>query len=410
VHPTAAHPLDGPPHAVTAGDPAPSRGIAVRRRRRTSLRRRNLLVIGPYDAADRGGAGAHTSGIADHLSGVAASVCVIPTPCGPAGMRVRSLTSGLPHPPDAVIGVLPGLTGATTAARLARRHRVPLVLVVHDLLSARTGGTRSRGVTIAEAAEQRLLRAADKIAVSVPELTARLDGAGIAMENVHLLPHWAPAASQCPVACSDVVSARLALGWATRPFTVVATGRDSDTDLPTIRACAALLPPEDSFAVLGNGSRKGKSRGRWVSVADRSPGRIRSLGSLDDATYRLALSAADVILLTERPDAPRLVLPGVLAHCLAAGRPVVAGADPNGPVAGELRRAGNAGIVVRPGQPDLLADAVRSLRPDAERRRAMGRAASRHAVEGLGRGATMRQLEAMLLSALGDVVIGLVHR
>jgi colanic acid biosynthesis glycosyl transferase WcaI len=84
-------------------------------------------------------------------------------------------------------------------------------------------------------------------------------------------------------------------------------------------------------------------------------------------------SAADVSLVTLLPGHGRTSMPSKVLGYLAAGRPVVAAVDTDSETARFLRRAG-AGIVVPPGDPPALADAIVALRDDPERRRAMGRA------------------------------------
>jgi glycosyltransferase involved in cell wall biosynthesis len=92
---------------------------------------------------------------------------------------------------------------------------------------------------------------------------------------------------------------------------------------------------------------------------------------------------------------------------LSAGRPVLAAVHETGSVAGQLDRSEGAGLVVRPGDPRLMAAAVRALKADDALRSAMGLAGPHYATERLAHREVMRQLEAMLATALGDTVIDL---
>ena len=102
-------------------------------------------------------------------------------------------------------------------------------------------------------------------------------------------------------------------------------------------------------------------------------GAVRFLGHRDDVP-RL-LRAADVVALpSTRPEA----LPTALIEAAAAGRPAVGtrvGGTPEVVVHGET------GLLVAPGDPDALADALAVLLEDAGRARRLGRAARRRAEE-----------------------------
>src|SRR5207244_8707922 len=89
--------------------------------------------------------------------------------------------------------------------------------------------------------------------------------------------------------------------------------------------------------------------------------------------------------------------------CLAAGRPVLAGAPMDSAVAAELDRTGGAGLVVRPADPFSLAAAVRALHLDDDLRAVMTRAASAYARERLDRRHAMSRLDRIVEAALARV-------
>jgi colanic acid biosynthesis glycosyl transferase WcaI len=121
---------------------------------------------------------------------------------------------------------------------------------------------------------------------------------------------------------------------------------------------------------------------------------------LPDSHYPLALAAADVLVVNERPSVGDMSLPSKLTSYLAAGRPVLAAVSPDGATARELARTGGAALVVPPGEPAALAAAVRELRDDPERRSRMAAAASLYARRELGREAAMRRLDAVVEGAM----------
>ena len=144
--------------------------------------------------------------------------------------------------------------------------------------------------------------------------------------------------------------------------------------------------PNVVFTFVGGGSQEAELRDR--SLGSRN---IQFLGELSDADYSLALAAADVLLLNERPTVHDMSLPSKLTSYMTAGRPIVAAVAEGGATERELQRAQSA-VLVHAGQPDLLADAVVDLlsRPDlAERLGSAGRA---YASEHLGRDAALHRL------------------
>ncbi|HEY6798560.1 MAG TPA: glycosyltransferase, partial [Kineosporiaceae bacterium] len=207
----------------TAGAAAPSSGPAP-----NAVAGRYVLLVGLDHGPDRATIALHTGGLVEHLTTSAASV-TLRRGAGPAHGRLGgaddltfltgALTTPLPQVPDLVLAVTPGLGGAVAAARIARRHRAPFVIVVHDLVSARPAGRyHCRRLRVAEAAERWLLPRATEVAVVNPDLSPVVRTLGVPAEHVHLLPRWTSA----PAVDVDRSAARRALGWPVRPFTVVA--------------------------------------------------------------------------------------------------------------------------------------------------------------------------------------------
>lgn len=105
-------------------------------------------------------------------------------------------------------------------------------------------------------------------------------------------------------------------------------------------------------------------------------GAARLLG-FQDNPFALML-AADLFLSTSDFEG----LPNALIEAQGLGLPAVATRCPYGPE--EVVADGETGLLVPPGDPDALAEAVAGLLGDPERRRAVGEAASRRAREQFG--------------------------
>ncbi len=86
---------------------------------------------------------------------------------------------------------------------------------------------------------------------------------------------------------------------------------------------------------------------------------------LDDNDFRLALAAADVLIVNEKQGVASMAVPSKLTSYFAAGRPVVAATDPTGITASEVAAAG-AGVVVPAGDPESLLGAIAEIRNDAD--------------------------------------------
>ena len=82
---------------------------------------------------------------------------------------------------------------------------------------------------------------------------------------------------------------------------------------------------------------------------------FRFLPYQDRLTLKYLLGAADVHLVSLKPELEGLMVPSKFYGIAAAGRPVIAVTAPDGEVADLVRRYG-CGIVIEPGQGDVLAE------------------------------------------------------
>jgi phosphatidylinositol alpha-1,6-mannosyltransferase len=141
-----------------------------------------------------------------------------------------------------------------------------------------------------------------------------------------------------------------------------------------IAAANRLAPsfPDLVVAVAGDGRELGHLR----RLAAQSPVRVEVLGRVSQQDRAALLGAADVFVMACRNRWLGLEQEGfgiVFLEAAAAGVPQVAG-DSGG--ASEAVLDGETGLVVAdPGNPGAVAEALRSLLVDPERRRTMGEAA-----------------------------------
>jgi phosphatidylinositol alpha-1,6-mannosyltransferase len=162
-----------------------------------------------------------------------------------------------------------------------------------------------------------------------------------------------------------------------------------------IRAAGLLAPGRPDLVLAIAGAGRDLPRLRELGVRHGAP--VRFLGRVDDERLPAAYGCADVFAAPCRSRWAGLEQEGfgiVFLEAAACGVPQVAG-DSGG--AAEAVADGDTGIVVRrPSDPRAVADAVAALLDDPVRRRTMGEAARRRAVERFSYDDLARQLDACL--------------
>lgn len=95
-----------------------------------------------------------------------------------------------------------------------------------------------------------------------------------------------------------------------------------------------------------------------------------------------SLSAADVHLVTLQKDLSSFIVPSKTYGIMAAGRPIIACIDADSDVAAMVREA-QCGIVIDPGNPQKLADAIQQLFNERDKIVQLGNSARRYLDENL---------------------------
>lgn len=281
-----------------------------------------------------------------------------------ATYSARSLAPGVARP-DAIVAVTPALAPVASALALGRRWRIPVGVVVQDLYSkalAEIGLLGGRLDASAHRLERSLLRAASGV-VSIHESMAKAikRDFDVPNERITVIPNW----THVSPPEGDRTARRKELGWDDGLFTVVHAGNMGAKQglehlIPAARAAQqADLPVR--FVLIGSGGAR--------SVLQHSASGIKTMEFMDplpDEDFMNTLSAADVLLLHEKPGVKEMCVPSKLTSYFAASRPVLAATDNESAAAHEVRSAG-AGEVVRAGEPrDLLAGLQRLMQADRD--------------------------------------------
>jgi colanic acid biosynthesis glycosyl transferase WcaI len=311
----------------------------------------------------------------ERLEGVAVSRRLHYVPRSPRGVRrlLSELSFGARlafarwRRPRVVIAVSPSLFSTALAVlrlRLTPR-RPPLLVWVQDIYTlglAETGEGSGLVQRITRWVESHMLRAADRVVVIHQRfadfLTQEL---GVSAAKVVVVRNWTHLPPSEPV---DGTEAKLALGWPGDVTLAVHTGNmGAKQGLENIVDAARVADERGApvhFLLVGDGGERCalESRARGIS-------RLTFIAPLDDAKYRLALAAADVLIVNEKPGVSAMAVPSKLTSYFDAGRPVIAATDLDGITASEIAASG-AGVVVPAGEPGSLLDAVIRVSADAE--------------------------------------------
>ncbi len=247
----------------------------------------------------------------------------------------------------------------TAEALVARAHRVPTLLHVHEMVGPGWKGAAARRLAHGLATEVAGVSDAGAAALSTPRHAALTLREGVA-DGGAVEPVARP---RTVVGTVGVISPRKG----TDVFAAAARLVAAETDTVEFRVAGAADNPLDrEFAA----ARVAELRSLGVHYAER-------------VDVRGELRELDVFALPSRADP----FPLVVLEAMAAGVPVV-GSRVDG-IAEQL--ADGAGVLVEPGDARALADAVLALHADPDRRRAIGlagreRALSLYSLERQARG------------------------
>ena len=265
--------------------------------------------------------------------------------------------------PDVIYATSPPLTMALPALAAAARHRTPLVFEVRDLwpeAPIQMGALRNPLLQrLARALERFVYRRAAHVIALSPGMRAGVIAAGTAADKVALIPNASDIELFSPDREGGDFRERLGLG---DRFTCTYFGTMGEAnDLTQVIEAAALMDDDVRFVLHGEGKRK---------QALKDLARARGVGNVvfSDAVEKdsvAELAAASDACMTIYKDVPILYTcsPNKLFDTFAAGRAAIV----NTPGwLTELVEEGEAGVAVRPADPEHLAERVAFLRDNPD--------------------------------------------
>ena len=261
--------------------------------------------------------------------------------------------------PDVVLCMTDPPIVANIALVVARRFRVPLVVISQDVFPEIAVQLKRLENPLVMSVLRGLvglyLRRADRIVAIGDTMRRRLEEKGAPPERMLVIPNWIDTTRLGPLDKSNHWSR----GWGVdEKFVVMHSGNVGHAqDLDSlIRAGTFLRDLTDiQILIIGMGARHAE----LVALAELlEVDQVQFLYYQSREVLPQSLSAADVHVVGLAAGLAGYVVPSRLYGILAVGRPVIVAADPESETA-QLVGDVDCGIVVPPGRPELLARAIR---------------------------------------------------
>jgi colanic acid biosynthesis glycosyl transferase WcaI len=285
----------------------------------------------------------------------------------------------------------------------ARRRGVPVLYYVKDLYpeTLENSGLIRRGGLVARALyrwDRKLCMASSKvIVISTSMRDALLDGRKLPPDRVAVIPDWIDD-REFPLLPRDN-GWRRDKGIPDASFVALFAGTlglVSGADMLVEAAERLRHRPEIVFCCVGQGVLKDRmmseAKARGLTNIRFEPLQIRERVPEMQA-------AADVCLLTMRPDSSNASVPSKLIAYMAAGRPVICAAPPQTDAAKTIRGA-RTGLVAPAGDPEAFAAAILYLHDRPQEAAAMGLRARRCFEENFALGNRCEQFVELFASAM----------
>ena len=287
----------------------------------------------------------------------------------------RALRRGLRAParPDVVLCMTDPPMVGDAALLVARRFRVPLVVVSQDVFPEIAVEVKRLQNPILVGALGVLtrfyLRRADAVVAIGETMRDRLERKGVPSQRLRVIPNWvdtqaiAPQPRDNPWARANGLDDR---------FVVMHSGNIGHAqDLETLIRASTSLGDVDRLSVVlvGFGARYAH---HVQLAAEIGADKVSFLDYQPRELLPQSLSTGDVHFVGLGRGLSGYVVPSRVYGILAAGRPIIVAADEESETARLVRRT-ECGVAIPPGRPDLLAAEIRKAAAGEYDLDAMGR-------------------------------------
>ena len=275
--------------------------------------------------------------------------------------------------PDVVLCMTDPPMVGDVALAVARRFRVPLVVVSQDVfpeIAVELGRlTNPVLVRLLDVLTRLYLRRADAVVAIGETMKQRLEHKGVRPERVRVIPNWVDTTEVVPEPRRNPWA--LAHGFGDR-FVVMHSGNIGHAqDLGTLIQASTQLDDVAglSVALIGFGAR----HAYYLRMVEQlGAERVTFLEYQRRDVLPQSLSSADIHFVGLARGLSGYVVPSRLYGILAVARPVIASADEDSETAQLVRDVG-CGIVTPPGEPSVLAQVIRAAAAGEYDLEAMGR-------------------------------------
>jgi glycosyltransferase involved in cell wall biosynthesis len=277
-----------------------------------------------------------------------------------------------PHPPGAL----------ASAAAAARKRGIPYVISTHGYVEFSDFATAFGAPAWQRPILDRLVRRpvvdvtarADRVLMLSPEERALLLNMGADEERLDVVPNGVDAYFLEPVPLAE--QARLLERFAlpdNRPLIFFVGNHTPNKGIDTLLGAMARMRA-DAVAVIGGGMRSAAEHAALLADAgfDMASGRAIFTDFLNREELRALYRRCDIFAFPSRAD----TLPLVILEAMISGKPVVS--TRIGGIPFEV--TADTGILIDPGRPDALANALDSLVADPGLRERMGKAGRERAL------------------------------
>ncbi len=299
--------------------------------------------------------------------------------------------------PDVVLCMTDPPVVGDVALFVARRFRAPLVVISQDVfpeIAVQLGRLENPVVVgLLRSLIRFYLRRAARIVAIGETMRERLVGKGAPRDRISVIPNWVDTTKVAP-APKDNEWAR-EHGFVDR-FVVMHSGNIGHAQNldALVRSTTFLRDLIDlRVAIVGGGARH-------AALSDLAE--ILEADTVEFLPYQprellsLSLSSADIHVVGLARGLAGYVVPSRLYGILAVGRPVLVAAEEGSETAQLVTRVG-CGVVVPPGRPELLAEAIRGAHDGELDLEEMGRRGREYVVTEADRSVAMARYERLLL-------------
>jgi glycosyltransferase involved in cell wall biosynthesis len=263
--------------------------------------------------------------------------------------------------PDVVLCMTDPPVIGDVALLVARRFRVPLVIVSEDVFPEIAVQLQRLNnpllVGLLESLTRFYLKRADRVVAIGETMERRLEQKGAAAERIRVIPNWTDTESLVPQPQENA--------WArdhdlVGSFVVMHSGNVGHAqDLDTLIRSTTFLRDLDRLCtvIVGFGARHAEH----VALTERlEVEQVRFLPYQPREALAESLSSADVHFVGLSRGLAGYAVPSRLYGILAVARPVIAAVEADSETARIVREVG-CGVVIPPGSPDVLARTIREF-------------------------------------------------